>query len=149
MAGDGTILPLDPLDTASEAIWRCNVCLKEAKQEAIQKLVVYFMDKLRQPLVKQSVDALEDMLEKAGRLLHPNHYVVTLIRVSMNDAYIRLTEKMFGEDGDYKDQPIPVEVYMVNNYYSLSVISTYVPNSNGNLIFHFREEKSFSMMFTK
>ena len=149
MAGDGTILPLDPLDTASEAIWRCNVCLKEAKQEAIQKLVVYFMDKLRQPLVKQSVDALEDMLEKAGRLLHPNHYVVTLIRVSMNDAYIRLTEKMFGEDGDYKDQPIPVEVYMVNNYYSLSVISSYEPNSNGNLIFHFREEKSFSMMFTK
>ena len=118
MAGDGTILPLDPLDTASEAIWRCNVCLKEAKQEAIQKLVVYFMDKLRQPLVKQSVDALEDMLEKAGRLLHPNHYVVTLIRVSMNDAYIRLTEKMFGEDGDYKDQPIPVEVYMVNKYSS-------------------------------
>ena len=138
MAGDGTILPLDPLDTASEAIWRCNVCLKEAKQEAIQKLVVYFLDKLRQPLVKQSVDALEDMLEKAGRLLHPNHYVVTLIRVSMNDAYIRLTEKMFGEDGDYKDQPIPVEVYMVNNYILLfyylisKCVPIFVRDFNGN-----------------
>ena len=33
--------------------------------------------------------------------------------VQMNDAYVRLTERMFGDDGDYKDQPIPVEVYMV------------------------------------
>ena len=24
----------------------------------------------------------------------------------MNDAYVRLTQRMFGEDGDYKDQPM-------------------------------------------
>ena len=36
-----------------------------------------------------------------------------MLPVQMNDAYVRLTQRMFGENGDYKDQPIPVEVYMV------------------------------------
>ena len=110
--GEGTILPLDPLDRDAEAVWKCNVCHKETKLEAIHKLVSYFLEKVKHPQVGKSVEALEDLLEKAGRLLHPNHYVVTLIRIKMNDAYVNLTQRMFGEDGDYKDQPIPPEVYM-------------------------------------
>lgn len=80
--------------------------------EAIGKLVSYFLDKLSQPSVAGSVEALEDMLEKSARLLNPNHYVVTLVRVKMNAAYIRLAQRMFGEGGDYSDQQEPAEVYM-------------------------------------
>lgn len=110
--GEGTILPLDPLNSSDEAVWRCDVCMKEAKLEAIHKLVSYFLEKVKHPQVSNSVEALEDMLEKATKLLHPNHYIVTLIRVMMNNAYIQLTDRMFGEGGDYQDQPIPCEVYM-------------------------------------
>ena len=90
------VIPVDPLDSSDEAVWRCDVCMKEAKLEAIHKLVSYFLEKVKHPQVSNSVEALEDMLEKATKLLHPNHYVVTLIRVMMNNAYILLTDRMFG-----------------------------------------------------
>ena len=52
------------------------------------------------------------MQEKSARLLHPNHYVVTLVRIKMNVAYIDLTHRMFGEGGDHADEQEPAEVYM-------------------------------------
>ena len=78
--GEGSILPKDPLDERNEAVWQCDNCGFVTTLGAITKLVNYFTDKLSQPSVVQSVEALEDMLEKSARLLHPNHYVVTLVR---------------------------------------------------------------------
>ena len=85
------------------------MCNHATTLEAIGKLVTYFLDKLQQPSVMGSVAALEDLLEKSARLLHPNHYVVTLVRIKMNVAYINLSHRMFGEGGDYEDQPEPRE----------------------------------------
>ena len=51
-------------------------------------------------------------MEKSARLLHPNHYVVTLVRIKMNVAYIDLTHRMFSEGGEFADEQEPAEVYM-------------------------------------
>ena len=110
--GEGSILPRDPLDERAEAVWQCDNCGFATTLGAIEKLVSYFTDKLSQPSVVQSVEALEDMLEKSARLLHPNHYVVTLVRIKMNVAYVNLAFRMFGEGGEYADQQEPAEVYM-------------------------------------
>lgn len=110
--GEGTILPLDPLDDQPSSVWKCGTCGYATTLGAIEKLAVYFTDKLSDPRVSRSVEALEDMLEKSARLLHPNHYIVTLVRIKMNAAYINLSHRMFGEGGEYADQQEPAEVYM-------------------------------------
>ena len=94
--GEGTILANNPVDFTPSSIWKCQTCGHTTTFEAINKLFNYFMDKFKQPQVNSSVEALEDMLEKSARLLHPNHYVVTLVRIKMNVAYIGLTHRMFG-----------------------------------------------------
>jgi len=110
--GDGTIMPNNPVDSKPTSIWKCQTCGHTTNFEAINKLVSYFLEKLKQPQVRSSVEALEDMQEKSARLLHPNHYVVTLVRIKMNVAYIDLTHRMFGEGGDHADEQEPAEVYM-------------------------------------
>lgn len=110
--GEGSVLPIDPLNESLEAVWQCDNCGFKTTWLAIGKLVDYFLDKLDQPTVVHSVEALEDLLEKSARLLHPNHYVVTLVRIKMNVAYINLSHRMFGEGGEYEDQQEPAEVYM-------------------------------------
>ena len=110
--GEGTILPINPVDFSPTAIWKCQMCGHTSTFDAINKLVNYFLEKIKQPQVFSSVEALEDMLEKSARLLHPNHYVVTLVRIKMNVAYINLTHRMFGEGGEYADEQEPAEVYM-------------------------------------
>ena len=41
-----------------------------------------FLSKIAEPMVGSSVEALEELLEKSVKLLHPHHYVVNLIRYS-------------------------------------------------------------------
>ena len=65
--GEGSILALDPLNENSDAVWQCDNCGFKTTLGAIGKLVDYFMDKLNQPLVVQSVEALEDLQEKSAR----------------------------------------------------------------------------------
>ena len=105
-------MPINPVDFSPTAIWKCQMCGHTSTFDAINKLVNYFLEKIKQPQVFSSVEALEDMLEKSARLLHPNHYVVTLVRIKMNVAYINLTHRMFGEGGEYADEQEPAEVYM-------------------------------------
>ena len=70
--------------------------------------------------VFMSVDAMEQLLEKASKLFHSNHYILTLLRVKLNAAYNRLASKMI-EDQEEADREsglepkfrqIPTEVYM-------------------------------------
>ena len=105
-------MPNNPVDFKPTSIWKCQTCGHTSNFGAIDKLVSYFLEKLNQPQVRSSVEALEDMLEKSARLLHPNHYVVTLVRIKMNVAYINLTHRMFGEVGYHEDEQEPAEVYM-------------------------------------
>ena len=105
-------MPLNPVDFSPNAIWKCQTCGHTSTFDSINKLVNYFLEKIKNPRVFNSVEALEDMLEKSARLLHPNHYVVTLVRIKMNVAYIDLTHRMFGEGGEYSDEQEPAEVYM-------------------------------------
>ncbi len=111
--GEGTILPINPTSLDDEAEWKCDTCTFVTTSSAVDKLVSYFTDKLANPMVVRSVEALEDLLEKSARLLHPNHYVVTLIRIKMNVAYIQLSHKMFCEETENEEEgQVPVEVYM-------------------------------------
>ena len=51
--------------------------------EAVDKLVDYFIAKIADPRISRSVQEMEDLLEKASKLLHHNHYVVTLIKIKV------------------------------------------------------------------
>jgi hypothetical protein len=110
--GHGTILPANPLSEDEASVWKCNTCPFSTTLSAVDKLVAYFTEKVTNPVVVGSVEALEDLLEKSARLLHPSHYVVTLMRIRMNVAYIQLADRMFGEGGESEEQPVPMEVYM-------------------------------------
>lgn len=110
--GEGTILPLDPVKTDPKSVWKCEKCGFNTNQGAVDNLVQYFTDKLANPTIFNSVEALEDLLEKSARLLHPHNYAVNLIRIKMNIAYINLAYRMFGEEEHHEQKEIPVEVYM-------------------------------------
>ena len=109
---EGVVLPVNPLDDDPKAVWRCRFCGHTTTAQAIDQLVSYFLDKLAKPSVSGSVEALEDLLEKSARLLHPHHYAVNLVRIKMNAAYINLCHRLFGEGGEYVDEQAPAEVYM-------------------------------------
>ena len=115
---NGIILPKNPLDSGSQ--WCCDLCPHSSTGDAVDKLNQYFLAKLDNPVVSGSVDAMEDVLEKASKLLHGNHYVLTLLRIKLNAAYNRLAGKMIEEqeeadrDAGVEQQvrQIPTEVYM-------------------------------------
>ena len=50
-----------------------------------------FLSKIAEPMVGSSVEALEELLEKSVKLLHPHHYVVNLIRYSGDHITMLLT----------------------------------------------------------
>ena len=51
--------------------------------DAVEKLVEYFMAKITSGPLSNSVQEMEDLLEKGSKLLHHNHYVVTLIKIKV------------------------------------------------------------------
>lgn len=100
----GVILPDHPLDPKSS--WTCDLCAFETNGEAVDKLVDYFLDKIRGTRI-EAVDLWEELLEKASKMFHSNHYILTLIRVTMNTAYIELGERM-----GLEPEKIPMEMFM-------------------------------------
>ena len=77
---NGIIMPKSPLDENSD--WFCDLCPHSSTGSAVAKLNEYFLSKMELPEVLMSVDAMEQLLEKASKLLHANHYVLTIIRYS-------------------------------------------------------------------
>ena len=75
---NGIIMPKSPLDENSD--WFCDLCPHSSTGSAVAKLNEYFLSKMELPEVLMSVDAMEQLLEKASKLLHANHYVLTIIR---------------------------------------------------------------------
>ena len=67
-----------------------------------------------------SVEAMEDMMEKASKMLHANHYLLTLMKIRLNSAYNRLAGRMLEEQEEadreagleHVFRQIPTEVYM-------------------------------------
>ena len=43
----------------------------------------YFLTKIANPRFSESVTEMEDLLEKGSKLLHHNHYAVTLIKIKV------------------------------------------------------------------
>ncbi len=56
------------------------------------------------------------MQESGSRLLHPNHYVLTLTRITLNAAYLRLSGRVNAQQQQQQEGEggggVPVEVYM-------------------------------------
>ncbi|XP_040574757.1 SET domain-containing protein SmydA-8 [Lepeophtheirus salmonis] len=100
--GEGTILPSNPLDPSSE--WLCNNCHFKTNGAAVDKLTEYFEAKMKES--GNSIEFLEELLIKAVKLFHPNHYVATMIRIVLNEAYVDLALRV--GDGNQ----IPLEVHM-------------------------------------
>ncbi|QQP56075.1 Msta [Caligus rogercresseyi] len=94
--GDGTVLPRNPLDQM----------LLYNNGESVDKLIEYFDAKLRNSGAAGGIEVLEELLSKAVKLFHPNHYMATMIRISLNQAYVNLALRV----GDAHD--IPIEVHM-------------------------------------
>lgn len=116
---NGIIAPQRPLEGDSSE-WLCDLCPHSSNGTAVNKLNEYFLSKIEMPEVFMSVDAMEQLLEKASKLFHSNHYILTLLRVKLNAAYNRLASKMI-EDQEEADREaglepkfrqIPTEVYM-------------------------------------
>ena len=59
-------------------------CPHTSTGEAVDKLVDYFLTKIANPRISESVSEMEDVLEKGSKLLHHNHYVVTLIKIKVS-----------------------------------------------------------------
>lgn len=113
--GQGVILPEDPLLASSG--WRCDFCLKVYGVESVRQLVTYFEEKLGDPRVASSVKEMEEVLEKACKLLHENHHVVLKAKIRLNVAYVRLSSRLCQEAADPTedsdaDPRTPTEVYM-------------------------------------
>ncbi|XP_059094035.1 uncharacterized protein LOC131889058 isoform X1 [Tigriopus californicus] len=100
----GVILPSHPLDPKSS--WTCDLCYFKTNGEAVDKLVDYFLDKIKATRI-EAVDLWEELLEKASKMFHSNHYILTLIRVTMNTAYIELGDRM-----ELEPDKIPMELFM-------------------------------------
>ena len=58
-------------------------CSHTSTGDAVDKLVDYFLTKMANPRVSESVQEMEDALEKASKLLHQNHYIVTLLKIKV------------------------------------------------------------------
>ena len=58
-------------------------CPHTSTGESVDKLVDYFLTKIANPRISGSVSEMEDVLEKGSKLLHHNHYVVTLIKIKV------------------------------------------------------------------
>ena len=56
-------------------------CSHTSTGDAVDKLVDYFLTKMANPRISGSVQEVEDLLEKAAKLLHQNHYIVTLLKI--------------------------------------------------------------------
>ncbi len=100
----GTILPTEPLNPACQ--WLCDTCDFKTNGEAVDKLVAYFMGKIQSTPIER-VDELLELLEKALKMFHNNHYVVTLLRINLNTAYLKLAGRMGMEP-----HKVPVELHL-------------------------------------
>ena len=58
-------------------------CPHSSTGEAVDKLVDYFVTKINDPRIGNSVSEMEELLEKGAKLLAHNHYVLTLIRIKV------------------------------------------------------------------
>ena len=58
-------------------------CPHTSTGEAVDKLVDYFVTKMENRRISESVSEMEDVLEKGTKLLNHNHYVVTLIKIKV------------------------------------------------------------------
>ena len=58
-------------------------CSHTSTGDAVDKLVDYFLTKIGNPRISESVSEMEDILQKGSKLLHHNHYVVTLIKIKV------------------------------------------------------------------
>merc|ERR1712223_1868137 len=94
--GEGIILPDNPI-SSEKVIWRCDRCPHSSTGEAVDKLVDYFLSKIGDPRIGNSVSEMEEILEKGAKLLSHHHYVLTLIRIKLNGLYNRLAYRMLEE----------------------------------------------------
>ena len=58
-------------------------CPHSSTGEAVDKLVDYFLSRISDPRIGNSVSEMEEILEKGAKLLSHHHYVLTLIRIKV------------------------------------------------------------------
>ena len=84
---------MDPLNR--DADWACGDCGAEKSADSIRKLIEYFKSAII--AARDDCSQLEDLMEKSVKMFHPSHYIPTLIRIKLNNAFLRLSFRNVGE----------------------------------------------------
>ena len=77
----------------------------------MDKLVEYFLVKINS-IRTESIDEMLELLEKALKMFHGNHYVVTRLRINLNVAYLELADRM-----GLEPHKIPPELHLKRKEY--------------------------------
>ena len=77
----------------------------------MDKLVEYFLAKMNSIRI-ESIDEMLELLEKALKMFHSNHYVVTRLRINLNVAYLELADRM-----GLEPNKIPPELHLKRKEY--------------------------------
>ena len=74
-------------------------------------MVEYFLVKINSIRI-ESIDEMLDLLEKALKMFHNNHYIVTRLRINLNVAYLELASRM-----GLEQHKIPAELHLKRKEY--------------------------------
>ena len=74
-------------------------------------MVEYFLVKINS-IRLESIDEMLDLLEKALKMFHSNHYIVTRLRINLNVAYLELASRM-----GLEQHKIPAELHLKRKEY--------------------------------
>ena len=71
----------------------------------------YFLIKINSVRI-ENIDEILDLLEKALKMFHSNHYIVTRLRINLNVAYLELASRM-----GLEPHKVPAELHLKRKEY--------------------------------
>ena len=74
-------------------------------------MVEYFLVKINSIRI-ESIDEMLELLEKALKMFHSNHYIVTRLRINLNMAYLELASRM-----GLEPHKVPPELHLKRKEY--------------------------------
>ena len=84
----------------------CQNTIFQTNGNAVDKLVEYFLVKIGS-IRMENIEEMLDLLEKALKMFHSNHYVVTRLRINLSMAYLELASRM-----GLEPHKVPAELHL-------------------------------------
>ena len=77
-----------------EAVWKCNKCPFESSAENVNRLLKTLQSEIDSA---NSVESMENLLEKYKSILHSNHYIMISIKNALIDSYGHVSGHLLSE----------------------------------------------------